>query len=518
MNNFEIYNIENNDIKIERDKRWPLVYILKNNNEMYIGETTSILKRIFDHSKNPKKSNLNEKIIIKHNKSNKSSSYLMESDLINRAFADDSWRIINRKKQSNEVLNGHDFFGKEDFKKDLESIWNELVEYGLFKKKYSEIENEELFKYSPWKEFDSNQLDIISKVTDHISLMENSFIEGGAGTGKTLLIIRIAMDHVLSGNHNIRAGIYTAKKGNHKTFKRVISKLDPIFKNNIEVLENLNEESIGKVDYLLIDEAQRLRKSFKFSAPKYFINDWAVDEVDWLEKNGVKYSLFYDLNQAFHKNDNNLIKYISDDNKYLLLSQFRMQAGDQYISFIKEILQINKESDNIYNFNDYEFKVYDDLEKLFKRVVAMNKSIGNLDNKSRMLSSLNINNGDWITMNEFNNLDKAKNIDYSNIKTEFTFGEYKAVWNKKAYYNDWLEKSDISEVGCVHTAQGRDFKYAGIIFGNDIKFNNGKIIATDEVKNIYFILLTRGIWGHGIYIEDQSLKEYFVGFINRKIK
>ena len=78
-----------------------------------------------------------------------------------------------------------------------------------------------------------------------------------------------------------------------------------------------------------------------------------------------------------------------------------------------------------------------------------------------------------------------------------------------------LEKSDISEVGCVHIAQGRDFKYAGVLFSNDILFDGKNVIASKEVKHIYFILLTRGIYGHGFYIPNEKLKNRLIQFIKR---
>ncbi len=121
MGNFEIYSAKD-AIKIERDRRWPLVYLLKNNKKIYIGETTNVVKRLINHSMSKEKVDLNDKYIIKHNQSNKSISYLLESDLINRAFADKSYELVNTKMQTKEVHEGHDFYGKETFKEDIEDI------------------------------------------------------------------------------------------------------------------------------------------------------------------------------------------------------------------------------------------------------------------------------------------------------------------------------------------------------------------------------------------------------------
>jgi len=89
---------------------------------MYIGQTGNILLRLFNHAKNNEKANLKEKYIIAHKYANKSLSYLIESDLINRAFAEGKYKILNIKMQSNVVLFGHDFYKKDEYRKDLVKI------------------------------------------------------------------------------------------------------------------------------------------------------------------------------------------------------------------------------------------------------------------------------------------------------------------------------------------------------------------------------------------------------------
>ncbi len=517
MGKFEIYSAED-AIKIERDKRWPLVYLLKNDKKIYIGETTNVVKRLINHSMSEEKVDLNDKYIIKHNQSNKSISYLLESDLINRAFADKSYELVNTKMQTKEVHEGHDFYGKETFKEDIEDIWNNLRDIGIFKKKYADIENEELFKYSPWKLFDSNQLSVIKSVKNNIRQDINSFVNGSAGTGKTLIIIRIAMDYILENDDDKIVGIYSAKKGNDKTFSRVINRLGTFYKKRIKVITKLDKNVIDKIDHILIDEAQRLRVWHGFSAPSYFKEydkGACPNEVEWIEMNNIPYSLFYDIDQAFNNKDLNLIDYINYESQYNLISQYRMKAGDKWTKLVKQMLQIEEMDEEVFDLGDYEFGVFDSSEDLFMKVLEMNKSDGGFDNKSRMLASLSV--AKWDTKEDFNRKDKAANLDYTNVRNEFSFGEFKAVWNKQSHYGDWLENSDVSEVGCVHTAQGRDFKYAGILFGDDIDVVNGKIIATTETLRSYFILLTRGIYGHGIYTSNENIKKYINNFISKKI-
>jgi len=101
-----------------------------------------------------------------------------------------------------------------------------------------------------------------------------------------------------------------------------------------------------------------------------------------------------------------------------------------------------------------------------------------------------------------------------------------------------LEKSTFEEIGCIHTAQGRDFNYAGIIFGTEIDYDeiNDNItvnfkeypsnplsgLSLEEkiniIKNAYYVLLTRGIMGHGVYIPNIKLRNRFNKMISERIK
>jgi DUF2075 family protein len=109
-------------------------------------------------------------------------------------------------------------------------------------------------------------------------------------------------------------------------------------------------------------------------------------------------------------------------------------------------------------------------------------------------------------------------------------------WNRTP--TDWINSpTSIDEVGSIHTVQGYDLNYAGVIIGKDLRFdritqkiqfsrddyfdkkgleNNrmqGLIYSDEEilefVKNIYRVLMTRGIKGTYVYICDPELREYF---------
>ena len=97
---------------------------------------------------------------------------------------------------------------------------------------------------------------------------------------------------------------------------------------------------------------------------------------------------------------------------------------------------------------------------------------------------------------------------------------------------DWINSDTaINEIGCIHTSQGYDLNYSGIIFGNEIKYNKklnqievdaskyfdakGKQGVTDKallkeyILNIYKTMMLRGIRGTYVYICDDNLRAYF---------
>ena len=102
-----------------------------------------------------------------------------------------------------------------------------------------------------------------------------------------------------------------------------------------------------------------------------------------------------------------------------------------------------------------------------------------------------------------------------------------------------IDETSVNEVGCIHTSQGLEFDYVGVIIGEDMQFDGEHIITdfnsrarTDQslkgikmlykenpsealevadeiIKNTYRTLMTRGMKGCYIYCEDIALQSYF---------
>ena len=110
---------------------------------------------------------------------------------------------------------------------------------------------------------------------------------------------------------------------------------------------------------------------------------------------------------------------------------------------------------------------------------------------------------------------------------------HRYIWNTTD--KDWVNSANaVNEIGCIHTVQGYDLNYAGVIFGNEIGYDQetktfridksnyhdhiGKTaLDSDEqlkeyILNIYATLMTRGIRGTYLYACDEGLREYLKGY------
>jgi DUF2075 family protein len=160
------------------------------------------------------------------------------------------------------------------------------------------------------------------------------------------------------------------------------------------------------------------------------------------------------------------------------------------------------------NFEDYDFRVFDSVQDMIFAIKEKDKQYG----LSRVVAGYAWS---WKTRNG-----GEYDIDIDGLKL---------VWNSTQ--DDWVNsKNAINEVGCIHTVQGYDLNYTGVIIGPEVSYDpekheilvhkdkyediNGKrsLSKPEELKsyilNIYKTLLTRGIYGTYLYVSDENLRKY----------
>lgn len=171
---------------------WPAVYIIYNTDTAYVGETLDVVRRTEQHLQEDEFKQFTDICLISSKTYNKSVILDLESFLIKYMSAEESKKLIN----GNAGVVDHDYFYREEaYEDDFRDVWKELVSLQIVKRSIAEIENFELFKYSPYKTLNEEQqrtaYDILKRLGEINNASQKSLIEvrGGAGTGKTILAV-----------------------------------------------------------------------------------------------------------------------------------------------------------------------------------------------------------------------------------------------------------------------------------------------------------------------------------------
>ena len=427
-------------------------------------------------------------------------------------FKDDEDKLI-------ELMNKKFCYG------DNLSIIEEIDSSKLLPSKSLQENIDKLLKGNKEFKLIDNQMIIYDKILAAIKKEEKNVIivEGGPGTGKSVIAINLLANltgqgklcQYVSRNTAPRV-IYGAK------LKGTLNKtsIDNLFKTSSAY--TATDEDI--FDVLIVDEAHCLtEKSGLFN--NYGENQ--IKEIIYSSKSSI---FFIDERQQVHLNDIGTINEIKKWGAYLnanimelkLESQFRCNGSDNYLKFIDYLLGITNDYDGKINYDITICDSPQELESLIKT-----KNIEN--NKSRIVAGYCWK---W-------NKDEIDNTNYHDIK----IGEYGISWNLGAKQTFAIDDS-INEAGCVHSVQGLEFDYVGVIIGEDLFYEDGKVctnfqkhassdpsfkgikklykeneimaseISNTIIKNTYRVLLTRGIKGCYIYCVNKKLNNYFKEQIN----
>lgn len=514
-----LFNSETlNDLsKYKYANDWPLVYILENGKEIYIGETMNAIQRLKSHSKNPVKKQLNKVHLITDDMLNKSATLDIESWLIQFINADQKYVVQN----ANAGMADHNYYNRELYKAKFETIWAQLQRLGLAEKDLIQLKNTDIFKYSPYKELNSEQLEIVHQIQSMLAtnIPSTNIINGDPGTGKTIVAVYLAkylMDK--KETKNLKIALVVSMTGFRNTLKKVFSKVKGLSPN---MVIGPNEVVGNYYDLIIVDEAHRLRRRVNLTsystydkANEYYNLGKKGTQLDWILNASKSQVLLYDKNQTITPGDIRPEMFNSlNAIHYKLTSQLRSLGGNDYIDFIDKLLSCEKISK--VKFNNYDLKYFNSAKDLVSAIKAMDSEIG----LCRTVAGYAWN---WITKKD-------------NTKYDIELEDIKLKWNSKAI--DWVNSPNaINEIGCIHTIQGYDLNYVGVILGPEISYNaktkmieidkdkykdfNGKrtIVDGEELKkyivNIYKTLLTRGIKGTYIHAVDKNMADYIKRNIN----
>lgn len=544
---------------------WPVVYIINNNEEAYVGETTDASIRSNQHLANEVRRSLDKINIIGDDTFNKSSILDLESFLIKYMSADNRFKLQN----GNGGLQNHNYYQRKMYEDKFREIWLQLKSKGLVKNDLRMIENTDLFKYSPYKSLTVDQYMIVNDILSDLATLVNKkepatfVVEGGAGTGKTILgiyILKLLMqakdakqieieeDQVeqnLSDILKINDAVDDLKIGLVIPMDNLRTTLKKVFKH-IKGLNSkmvLSPHDIGKsdetYDLLIVDEAHRLRRRKNLTQYGTFDeNNRKMNlgkngtELDWILLKSKYQIFFYDEGQSIkptdiRKEDFNKLMFRKNYHTYTLTTQLRcIKGGEEYVDYIKSIFSNNPPKKKI-AFKDYELKMFDNVNDMVEDIKKKDSEYG---------LCRNIGGYAWPWRS------KGKGIAFDQVKTKEVINSgiydleidgYKYIWNSKA--TDWINSpNSVNEIGSIHTTQGYDLNYTGLIIGNELKYdldknkfivdrNNyfdtkGKADTNDEellgyLINIYQTMMLRGMLGTYIYVCNPGLRTYLKRYI-----
>lgn len=351
-------------------------------------------------------------------------------------------------------------------------------------------------------------------------------IEGGAGTGKSVLAVNLLMEFT---KQQLNASYLTKNSAPREAFLNILTHSDAKRMIDIKALFrspfNLSKAYTNAYDCLIVDEAHRLVKKM--------YGDWGGENQVKECINASLLTIFMlDEDQAITTKDIGSVSEIEEwcnklgsrmilNESTKLRSQFRCNGSDAYIQFLKNLLQTDEETVYVdLSELNYDFKVFDTPEAMRNALYEKNQT----NNKSRMVAGYcydwNVKNkrGDW----------------------DIVLGpNFKAKWNLEGDKIWAINPKSFDEVGCIHTAQGLEFEYVGVIIGKDLTFNeethkvetHQQAISMDDkssgirtlrnpqearrlILNTYRTLMNRGQKGCYVYCEDKALREHFKRVLN----
>lgn len=349
-------------------------------------------------------------------------------------------------------------------------------------------------------------------------------IQGGPGTGKSVLAVNLLMHFITCA---CNAAYVTKNSAPRQAFLSILTGNNAMKQADIKQLFRspfgMSQVPSNSYDCLIVDEAHRLVKKM--------YGDWEGENQIKECINASLLTIFMlDEDQAVTTKDIGNVGEISKWCKQLgssiimreetkLVSQFRCNGSDAYIQFLDRLLQRTEGTVDVQLSElNYDFQIFDDPCKMRNALRQKNA----INNKARMVAGYCY---DW-------------NVKHGRGDTDIELpGGFMAKWNLE---NDsiWaINPNSFEEVGCIHTAQGLEFDYVGVLIGKDLTFDKitGRVKtdkaaiskddkssgirgASDEearrlILNTYKTLLTRGQKGCFVYCEDEALRDYFRSFV-----
>ena len=576
-----IPDISDEDLRALSD--FPLIYIYispiqSDGRKYYIGQTIDVSRRTKEHSEKLKKENyvrfkefINGEYIAFYGENISQNLNYIEKILILTFIEEFNFlnfvnmnkdrgyvgKLLSNKDRGNE--SGKYQSLREDIEKNLiNNILKILQNNDLIDNKPNlKRVTSSLFAESPFFELTENQNSILKMILEQ-SDKRVHFIKGGAGTGKTVLLLHLIARLKLE-KPNSQIAVFVRNTHRDRFKKNLTSYGLKPNENDIDIVTfNQLTEPKKKYDYIIIDEAQRTTRitedliyptgaksdtdllktingipnNKKLLTEQEFEKLPCPSVLDYIKEKFEDSQLVisYNINQCLRKGDNKYVEETFKDvesvvnNTPELEPQLRIlknndsKFANKFITFIKDLLGIESRED----LDDCFVSKYKDLGekgyfKIARNIEEWVDYLSNQQSKFPEKKSLRLA-GYCKPIKKTN--------DYEFIKINSNGDSLK--WSRDGEkFRNYANKS--TEVGNVYDIHGFDIDFASIYIGKDIYLDEKeKCIKVDKdnffdwaakkgvnqidvfVKNAYYILLTRAVYGQMVYVEDDKLREFLL--------
>jgi DUF2075 family protein len=541
-----------------RFSNWPVVYSLEGNDEIYVGESLNAVTRLRQHLDSDKKRLTTARVVV-DDTFNKSACLDLESYLIRLFAGDGKYRILNR----NDGITNADYYRRDEYRQTFDAIFEELRALGALSRPVREIQNSDLFKLSPFKALTPDQAAAVEDILDGLfadlaaDAPSQVVIQGDPGTGKTVIGVYLmkllrdiqSADTTLPHDtesafsefftegypellRDFKVAMVIPQQSLRRSIQKVFAKT-PGLNPGMAITPFQVAESPDRFDLLIVDEAHRLNQRASLASgmqnrlfgdinKKLFgEDDPALTQLDWLTAQSKHQIFLLDAAQSVRPAD--VSRAVLDDfvtrveasrRRYRLTTQMRVSGGADYVRYVRAVLSPSP-PERRETFGEYDLRLFEDLGEMYRVIREKDKDHG----LARLLAGYA---WEWRTKKDRD----AYDIELDGLKLR---------WNKTEL--DWVNSAgSLDQVGSIHTIQGYDLNYAGVIIGPDLRYNpdrrqlffdrsnyydrKGKennrargISYSDDdllqfVTNIYSVLLTRGMLGTYVYVCDSGLRAY----------
>lgn len=565
----------------QRYRDWPVVYLLDGaatdgagrparssrrsdgvvpERDVYVGESLNLAARMRQHLDSTEKSHLTGLRVIVDATFNKSVCLDLESFLIRMLAGDGAYQVLNR----NDGIVDANYYDRDRYRDSFQEVFDRLKDDGVFTRTIPEIENSDLFKLSPFKALTQEQGIVVERVLEglfediELGISSTTVLQGDPGTGKTVVAIYLlklladirgsaSLDEpdadtlfssFFSERHRemldgTRIGIVVPQQSLRSSIKKVFRKTPGLHPDMVLTAFDVGD-SDKDFDLLVVDEAHRLNqranqpsgplnKRFRDITVKLFgEDDLSKTQLDWITAKSRNQVFLLDAGQSVRPADvpaealHELVAGAKTRERYSgLASQMRVRAGADYVGYVRQMFGERIEIELAPDFGAYELKFFDRIAEMRDEIRLRDREVG----LSRLVAGFA---WEWKTK-------------YDKDAFDIVIDDVQLRWN--GTQTDWIASPlSLDEVGSIHTVQGYDLNYAGVIIGPDLRYDldAGRIVFdrssyfdkkgkennpargltySDEdllryVTNIYTVLLTRGIRGTYVYVSDPPLRSY----------